>query len=89
VIESHVRTERTILGARCCYVERADVPINGWPGIHGPERSTNRRGIAAARSNQQSAVSQPKDKAVGRTIAIKVSPEQDIPCRVDRLHWIP
>ena len=34
VIESHVRAQRTILSARCRYVERANVPINGRPSIH-------------------------------------------------------
>ena len=88
MIESHVRTERTILGARCCYVERADVPINGRPGVHRPERSADRRGIAAARSNQQIAVRQSKDEAVGVPIAIKISPEHYIALRIDCLHRI-
>ena len=88
MIESHVRTERTILGARCRHVERANVSINGWPGIHRPERSTNRCGIATARSDQQVAVSQPEHKTVGCTVAIKIRPEHDVACRIDCLHRI-
>jgi hypothetical protein len=57
MIESHVRTKRTILGPRRGHIECADVSIDGWPGIHQAERSTDRCGIAAARSNQQIAVS--------------------------------
>ena len=34
MIESHVRAERAILGARRCHVERADVAVYGRPGIH-------------------------------------------------------
>lgn len=86
--EDHVRAERTILGTRCRHVERANVPINRWPGIHRPERSTDRCGIAAARSDQQIAVRQPKHKAVGCPVAIKISPEHYISCRIDCLHWV-
>ena len=88
MIENHVRAERTILGARRRYVERANVPIDGWPGIHRPKRSTDRCRIAAARSDQQIAVSQPKHKAVGCPVAIKISPEHYISCRIDCLHWV-
>jgi hypothetical protein len=88
VIENHVRAERTILGARRGWVDCANVPINSWPGIHQPERSTNRCGIAAARSDQQIAVSQTKHKAVGCTVAIKIRPEHDVSCRIDCLHWV-
>jgi hypothetical protein len=88
VIESHVRAERTILGAGCRHVERANVPINGWPGIHRSKGSANRRGIAAARSDQQIAVSQPKHKAVGCPVAIKISPEDYISRCIDCLHRV-
>jgi hypothetical protein len=88
VIESHVRAERTILCARCRHVERAYVPINRRPRIHRPERSSDRCGVAAARSDQQIAVGQPKHKAVGCPVAIKISPEHYISRRIDCLHWV-
>ena len=34
MIESHVRAERTILGARRRDVERADVAVYCRPGVH-------------------------------------------------------
>jgi len=34
MIESHVRAERTILGARRRDIERADVAVYRRPGIH-------------------------------------------------------
>jgi hypothetical protein len=88
MVKSHMRTERTILGARCRHVERADVPNNGWPGIHRSVRSANRRGIAAARSNQEIAVRQSKDKPVGVPVAIKISPEHYITSCIDGLHRV-
>jgi len=88
VIEKHVRAERTILGAGRRHVECANVPINGWPRIHRPERSSDRCRVAAARSDQQIAIRQPKHKAVGCPIAIKISPEHHISCRIDCLHWV-
>jgi hypothetical protein len=56
MIKNHMRAERAILGARRGWVDCANIPIDGWPGIHCPKRSTDRRGIAAARSDQQIAV---------------------------------
>jgi hypothetical protein len=88
VIENHVRAERTILGAWRRHVERANVPINRWPGIHRPECSTYRCGIAAACSDQQIAVRQSKHKAVGCPVAIKISPEHYVSRRIDCLHWV-
>jgi hypothetical protein len=88
VIKNHVRAERTILGAGCRHVEGANVPINGWPGIHRSKRSANRCGIAVARSDQQIAVSQSKHEPVGCPVAIKISPEHDISRRIDCLHRV-
>ena len=83
-----MRAERTVLSAGRRRVDCANIAVHRRPGIHCPKRAADRCGIAAARSDQQIAVSQPKHKAVARTVAIKVSPEHDIPCRVDCLHWI-
>ncbi len=80
-----MRAERTVLSAGRRRVDRANIAVHRRPGIHCPKRAADRCGIAAARSDQQIAVSQPKHKAVARTVAIKVSPEHDIPCRVDCL----
>ena len=88
MIESHVCAERAILGARRRRVDRANIAVHRRSGIRCPKRAADRCGIAAARSDQQIAVSQPKHKAVARTVAIKISPEHDIPCRIDCLHWI-
>jgi len=43
------------------------------------QKCADRRGITPARSDQQIAVSQPEHKAIGRSVAIKISPEHDIP----------
>jgi hypothetical protein len=88
MIENHMRAERAILSSRRRRVNCTNVPIDGWPRIHRPERPTDRRGIAAARSDQQIAVSQPKHKAVGCAIAIEIGPEHDISCGIDCLHRI-
>src|SRR5262249_6257345 len=53
-----------------------------------PKRSTDRCGIAAARSDQEIAVRQPEHKSVGCPVAIKISPENYVTRCVDCLHWI-
>ena len=78
MIENHVRAQRTILSPRRSRVDCADISIDGGPGIHRPKRSTDWRGIAAARSYQKIAVGQSKDKAILRPVAIKIRPEHDI-----------
>ena len=88
MIENHVCAESTILGARRGWVDCANVPIDGRPGIHCPKRSTDRCRIAAARSDQKIAVRQPEHKAVGCPVAIKISPEDYVSRRIDRLHWV-
>jgi hypothetical protein len=88
MIKNHVRAERAILGARRGWVDCASVPIDGWPGIHCPKRSTDRCRITAARSDQKIAVRKPEHEAVGCAVAIKISPEDYVSRRIDRLHWI-
>jgi len=88
MVESHVRAERAVLGARRRDVERADVAVYSRPGIHRPKSAADRCGITTTGGDQQIAVSQPKHKAVRIPIAIEISPEHDISCRVDCLHWI-
>ena len=88
MVESHVRAECAVLGARRRQIQRANIAVYRWPGIHRPKRAADRRGITATGSDQQIAVSQPKHKAVGCTVAIEIGPEHDVPCRVDCLHRI-
>ena len=88
MVESHVRAERTVLRARRRHVQRADIAVYRGPGIHRSKRAADRRGITATRSDQQIAVSQPKHKAVGCTVAIEIGPEHNVPCRIDCLHRI-
>ena len=88
MIKNHVRAERAILGARRGWVDCANVPIDGWPGIHRPKRSTDGCRITTARSDQEIAVRQPEHESVGCPVAIKISPEDYVSRRIDRLHWV-
>ena len=88
MVENHMRAERTILRAWRRHVERANITVHRGPGIHRAKCAADWCRITAARSNQQIAVTQPENKTVGCTVAVKIRPEHDVAGRIDCLHRI-
>jgi hypothetical protein len=83
-----MRAEHTIRGSGRSHVERSTIAIHSRPGIHCTKRAAERCGVTAPRCDQQTSVSQTQYKAVGVAVAIKTSPEHNVPGLINCLHGI-